>query len=219
MTTKMLDPGTWAADHLQSREDKAVRAPGLHLGAIVQSMLRQLNPAKYKDSPIRPEYGDWGYVWEEVLSKGWLSKRIETGKIIRPGEQTVREDRVPGGVVYMNLDGFDVEDWCLEEWKSTWKSIKKAVGDDRPLRPELEFIGLGGEHFWHWKVQGMAYARAMRTRRCRYRVMFVNGDYQPPVPVRRAWEVEWEEKEIEENWEMIVGHAQGMKVGAGQDKF
>ena len=48
---------------------------------------------------------------------------------------------------------------------------------------------------------------ALDTREAQLDVLFVNGDYGPPVPEIRSWRLSFSDEEVEKAWQMVSGHA------------
>ncbi len=104
--------------------------------------------------------------------------------------------------VHMTPDGFDRESGCLEQYKWTWKSMRKWSE------------GHGAEeYFWPWLVaeKNCLWALSKQENRliCRVRffIMWTMGDYSrkpgggPQVTVT---EFEFTEGELEENWKIAL---------------
>lgn len=89
-----------------------------------------------------------------------------------------------------NPDGLDIGWWGIEEFKVTWRSSNKTPEDN-----------------WYYKCQAMAYCKMLGTKRCRWRILYLNGDYKGSGPQYRVYEAEFGDMELEENWSMIVNHA------------
>jgi hypothetical protein len=164
-------------------EDTHPRSEGLHLGTIIADIERTLNPN------MASWQGEWamagGFIWERVLSREFLGPQLKTGKIVRPGEL-----QVDG--IYMTPDGYDTHENVLEEWKCTWKSLNNPIE---------------GPKFWRYWTQTKAYARAMGTDKCRLRVLYLMGDYKGSGPCAKTYEAVFSQKEMDNNWSMIVSHA------------
>jgi len=164
-------------------EDTHPRTDGLHLGTIIADIERTLNPNM-------PSWaGQWamagGFIWERVLSREFLGPQLKTGKIVRPGELCVDG-------IYMTPDGYDTHDNVLEEWKCTWKSTNNPID---------------GPKFWRYWTQIKSYARGMGTNHARLRVLFLMGDYKDSGPCAKTFHAEFSDKELDNNWAMIVQHA------------
>lgn len=102
------------------------------------------------------------------------------------------------GGVWCSPDAIDSSPVLLiREFKLTWYSGAK------------EFPG--HEVYWPYLVQVKGYCKAVGTRYAALTIMHINGDYHPPAP----WEpitygLEFEEWEVEENWDMLVNHAKSL---------
>lgn len=176
-------------------EDNQDRSPGLHLSQVLDLLEETLygNP----DGSYVPSGGSaWskaalfslGFIWERVLTDQALKGLTESGRLIRPGE--VESD----GIV-MTPDGYCV-DGILEEWKCTFKSS----GND-----------IAGEKFRRWWWQIKSYCRAVGVNRARLRVLFVMGDWRGSGPQWKGWEAEFTDRELEENWSMVLNEARRRK--------
>ena len=130
-------------------------------------------------------------------SMGWAWELI-----IRPALRDVYfagDDRftvvgpVPCDGIIGTPDGFDCDDYCLEEFKATWRSSRRDIVDD----------------FWSWQVQMKAYCYMLGTQTARLRVFFVNGDYRESGPQIKMWEFLYDDEELRQNWTMLVNHAKG----------
>ena len=176
-------------------DDDQPRSPGLHVSHIIKDIMKEVEPERFKDRT--GEEMPWalmemGFVWEEVLSLGLISRYRKSKETIiyQPGEVMLMMDNTP---CYMTPDGYHIEDDCIEEYKFTKSSARREI--DEPF-------------FAHWIMQTMAYCKAMDCTVSRFRVMFVNGDYRESRnPIVRVWNVTFTERELKENWEMLTNHA------------
>ena len=183
-------PSHYFSEEAQSR----VRSEGLHLSDILEDIQQTLDPRDY-DSEGR----DWelyrklGFIWERALKDSSLKAAYEKGDLIDPGEITV------DGII-MSPDGLNLDDGANEEWKLTWKSSNR-----------IKKHGLDGAFpRWFWQMKG--YCRALGTNLCNLRVFFVNGDYGwlrggDGGPSDPGWRIEFTNRELEDNWTMIVRQA------------
>lgn len=160
------------------------RSEGLHLSQIIKSICVEIDPKRFKSESERLpwERFESGFTFERVLEHAFAARREG---IFRPGE--VEKD----GVI-MSPDGIDPADWRLEEYKFTMMSSREAP-------QHMKFV--------HWFWQMKAYALALETTRARLRAMFLNGDYRGSGPQYFAWDVEFTEQELHENWAMLIQHA------------
>ncbi len=185
--------------YLESRFGHASRHPGLHASQIYGDLDRILNKARYQNEFGDEELGAFaavGFLWERVLEVTLADLTIDAdpARYYRPGEMEM--DGVHLTPDYADLDfyGDGSNVLGLEEWKACWKSVKKF---DDPER-----------HFWRWLVQQKIYCRALGTNVARLRALFLVGDWRASiVPTCRVKEFTFTDQELEENWNMILGHA------------
>lgn len=173
------------------------RSPG---PAHVSNVIRSIENAVLKPGQRRPydeltkdekrrmgNYTSGGWAWEEIIREGIVRAGggpLYGDRFISPGELTL--DGIHG-----TPDWLDAADWCLEEFKCTWRS------SSRPLDPD----------FWHWLVQIKAYCKMLTCQWARLRVFYVNGDYRESGPQYRPYRLEFTKLEIDDNWKMLTGHA------------
>jgi hypothetical protein len=131
-------------------------------------------------------YTAMGWVWEDLI--GTSLAPMFGGDIIKPGE--VELDGIAG-----NPDGLELTRSAIDETKATWRSSRRPIETD----------------FWSWMCQIKAYCHMLRLREAMLRVFFVNGDYRDSGPQIKAWDIEFTERELEDNWKMIVNNAKAME--------
>jgi len=160
------------------------RTPGLHLSTILKSISVELDPKRFNTGkPMDMKKIESGFTFERVLEIAFQSRREG---IFRPGE--IEKDGI-----LMSPDGIDPEDWRLEEFKCTWMS---------------DFDAPGHQKFAHWFWQMRGYCYALETTRARLRALFVNGSYREGYsPTYHVWDIEFSERELIENWAMVMNHA------------
>lgn len=181
MLVTPLQPGALATPVGPSGQD---RPEGLHVSAIIKSLMVSLKPKVYGKEMDLVKV-QMGVSFEEALEKAFTS--AEPGAF-RPGPILV-----PPGI-WCSPDSVLPEPWAVSEFKLTWYSAKKECPHD--------------EVYWPWLVQIKAYCKALETRYAKLWVLYINGDYAPPRPwPPRVWGLEFNEMEIEENWVMLVNHA------------
>ncbi len=170
------------------------RSEGLHLSDILEDIQQTLDPRDY-DSEGRDwdPYRKLGFIRERALKLGALQAAYECGDLIDPGEI-----KVDG--IWMSPDGLHLGDGALEEWKVTWKSSGRVERD-----------GIDGA-FPRWFWQMKSYCWALKTRKANLRSFFVNGDYKwlrggEESEKDMSWAIEFTEREIQDNWRMIVRQA------------
>lgn len=186
--------------YMAERFDHPDRTEGLHVSTIYGDLDRALNPGRYAGEFTEGDLGHFGtigFLWERMLEDclATITAASNPARYYRPGEQLVEGLLLTPD--YGDLDWFG-DGSCelgLEEWKVTWKSVKKW---DEPLE----------KNFWRWKVQMMAYCYVLGVTRARMRVLFIVGNWRDSiVPVCKVREFEFTEQELRENWAMLLGHA------------
>jgi hypothetical protein len=129
-----------------------------------------------------------GLAWEE-----WYIKNIlyHEGVVKHPGEM-----KLDG--VHMTPDGESVDTikgktaLVIHEVKATYKSTN-TVGD---VTKE-----------WMWLTQIKCYCKGAKTRYGKLHTLFLCGDYKFPIrPIPRAWDIEFTQKEIDDNWSLMTDY-------------
>jgi hypothetical protein len=158
-----------------------------------------MDPDRYDEREGGPKYMNFyaGLIFERALELAWLDKELTSGQrpeLIRPGE--VVRDGIIG-----TPDAFDTKKFRPEEYKCTKKSCRQDVSDKK---------------FWHYWVQLKAYAYMTGASGGALYILHINGNYSrddnDPESgyVIKGWEDEWSTHHLEENWNMIAGHAKRM---------
>ncbi len=159
------------------------RSPGLHLSAILKSMMAKLEPARFNTGkPMDMLRVEAGFAFERMMERGLRAKFPHYD---RPGEYT------RDGIAF-SPDGYDSDTRTLYELKCTWMSSKDAPLDKR---------------FWHWLVQIKAYCYVLECFSAVLVAFFVNGDYRDSGPQLRAWRLEFNARELAENFSMLTNFA------------
>lgn len=166
------------------------RSKGAHVTEVIQDIAYDLGIFS-KDSELPYERFEVGFNWEYVLEQAWASRCIKLGKarhyISRPDEFELDGlSGSPDGI------GYSADGSYLEEYKCTWKSFRKFDFEDQ----------------WYWLTQAKAYLMMVGLTHCVHRVLFINGNYSPPYPIYAIIRSRFDEMEIEENWNMIIRHAE-----------
>jgi len=173
------------------------RSEGLHLTRVIYDIQKELGwDYKGEGFQDRDFTMDLGFVWEEVLSHSWALRH----NAVRPGEVT--KDGIIGSPDGMG-PRHDVvtktgevkvpasKRIILYEYKLTWKSINHSVIDD-----------------WYYMTQGKSYCHMLGLKECIWHVGHLMGDYKGSGPLYRQCWVKFTDRELWNNWEMIVNHAQ-----------
>lgn len=181
------------------------RSGGLHMSDIYNSLYEALYPKRYTQGELPLAKLEAGMVFEEMLEEGFKVRLASTG---RPGEFMT-----PEGVAYSpDLLIFN-GDTTLGEIKLTWYSCRyapvsreqaEAAGQPHLANDRDEF---DSERFDKWFTQIKAYCYHLKLHKARLIVCFVNGNYKPPTPVVLAWDLQFSQRELDENWAMLLNHA------------
>jgi hypothetical protein len=138
----------------------------------------------------KPLYMEAGLAFESLLEDA-LKKRL-AGE--RPGELVTENN-----IVYSpDLIIFDSGITRLGEIKVTWMSLKDIPDEECNSFPPK---------FNKYFTQMMLYCHALETPYSRLIGFFVNGNYKPPAPQLRAWDIEFTKREIDEEWRKMMNFA------------
>lgn len=236
MTTIIRKPITLSAG-MYSAEWDVTRSAGTHLMQIVDRMEEERNlvlgggKQNWASPDDLESYRFGGFIWEHAIAWHIVESELSHGgSLIRPGEMfwcaecdaslglgDPKRDmcmRAGHKGIFATPDAIRTDTWRLEEWKFTWKSLKRAGADnDNPEhelfvagtnRPEYEHIREG---VWRWPIQAMAYCYLLDTLGADLKVFFVNGDYCDRVPKPMRYEMEFTPRDLKENWDGIVDMA------------
>lgn len=163
-------------------KDSVDRPKGLHVSQIIGDICKQLYPDVYGQA-LNVEKVTAGRTFEDWLERGF--QEAQSG-IFRPPPL-----QVDG--VWLSPDGVNPDPYQIEEYKLTWYSST----DWDP----------GCKRAWPWKIQIMAYCYALGVTEARLTVFFVNGNYKPPKPEVRQYQLTFTELELQETWLMLINHA------------
>jgi hypothetical protein len=162
-----------------------VRTPGLHMSDIYKSLYAELDPARFggegAPDPLRMGIGS---AFEPILERE-IGNRLLGSE--RPGEFTTKE-----GVIYTPDHLLFNCRTRLAEFKVSWMSDREGVMVPR---------------FDHWFTQMKVYAHHLQMPHARLYALFINGDYRPPAPRLRAWDIEFTKREMADEWAMLLRHA------------
>ena len=140
---------------------------------------------------VRPGEYFWCHVCNESLAIG-EPKRADC---LRKGHKGI----------FATPDALRVDTMRLKEWKFTWKSMRRAGGDEDT---EYEHLSVG---IWRWPVQTMAYCKLLDVAAADQEVMFVCGDYTDKQPSLQRYEMEFTPRDLRENWDSIVNKAEELE--------
>lgn len=172
--------------------------PHRHVSYIIRKLCLRLGHFEDTGSPdfTRMELGS---AFEDALAAALAERwsRAYPDRFVRTGELELDS-------MFGNPDLLDVVDWAIVEIKLTWMTSNQD--------PE-------GEKFWKYWTQGKAYAKMAGTRKVRLHVCHINGNYRDNrSPIYNIWEDEFSQRDIDNNWKMIVTHADQEEAQIGSDK-
>lgn len=164
-------------DHI-SQEQSAERSVGLHVSQIINHIMVTSGLAEANDFTENDlgMFAIIGRLWEQMLA----NVLFKPPRYQRPGEIEVDG-------IYGSPDAVDSDDAVLMEFKVTWKSSNRAI-----------------ESFFKYMLQVKAYAYMLGLTKVRLYVFYVAGNWRPPVPQIKAWEIEFSQHELKDNWRMLV---------------
>jgi hypothetical protein len=175
------------------------REPGLHLTSIIRSLQVKLGIAKTAPGWEMNVCADIGFLWEGALGYAYRDKRILpydhpdwVGDILRPEPMCVDG-------IWMSPDGVGpdpMEDsaYANHEYKCTWRSILKLIGDD-----------------FYWMTQFQAYARALKTNVTIVHAMYLMGNYRGSGPQHKVMRIVWDMDAVEKTWGMVLREKEVME--------
>lgn len=168
------------------------RSAGTHISTVYNDLYQRLEPKRFtggKPDPVRLEAG---LSFENMIEQE-MAKRLSA---FRPGEIVT-----PEGII-MSPDLILLNGHArVGELKLTWLSMKEMpTAPTNGVPPKFE----------KYLTQLKAYCHGMSVREARLIVYFVNGDYRPMMPCLKAYDIEFTQRELDENWTMLMRHAKSM---------
>lgn len=168
-------------------EDDEPRAEGIHLGHVIKSLETSVGLGYkgdgFNDMQLTAEVG---LLWERALSK------------IMGEKYGIRPPQMQLDGIWMSPDGIGddpagEEPMVLEEYKATWKSTK----------------GMPEENFYYM-CQVKSYCHALGTPVAVMRIFYLMGDYKGSGPQYRVARYRFTQRELEDNWRMILQHKESV---------
>jgi hypothetical protein len=175
---------------IRATDQYVERSPTLHLSDILHDLLRRKGPKRFGGEA---NWGNFyaGLIFERLLEDAWINREMGVRpELIRPGEVSL--NGITG-----TPDAFDTLVGCPEEYKFTKLSCRQHILDIK---------------FWHYLVQLKAYCKITGTTTGTLWVCHVMGNWShddaDPLSgyVFNGWRFNWDQLEIDENWQMLVGH-------------
>jgi hypothetical protein len=162
----------------------------------VTDVIRRIQNAIGKGHNGKGQFGDSkevvmeaGFIWEEVFTLVFADRMADS----RPGE--LERDGIVGSPDGVGPDpgGKNPRPLVLEEYKCTWRSSARCPTED-----------------WYWMTQCKAYCAMLELDTVVMRVLYLMGDYRGSGPQYRVFRITYGQKEIDDNWKMIIGYADKM---------
>lgn len=125
-----------------------------------------------------------GWLWEEALSLAFGQKAA------------ARPEPLYVDGIWGSPDGIRYDDPAklipiVEEYKCTAVRSDKSPAD-----------------MWRWMMQVKGYCKMVGAFKCVFRILHLEF-----VPVYKVWEIEFTQRELDENWEAIMNQAKFMRRG------
>lgn len=191
------------------------RSLGVHMSDLYNDYYAVKEPKRFDTSkPMDVIRVVAGLALESALEDG-LARQL--GVLLggeRPGELTTAN----GLPFSPDLILFDARGTVLGEIKCTWMScrecpISAAMAKEAGLSssavnwdgtdPDVTFPKKFDKYF----TQILVYSYHLHIRHARLFICFINADYRPPKPVLLYWDLEFTQREIDEEWQKISNHA------------
>lgn len=185
---KLEEVGADIGNLIISDEQSRPRDPGLHVSDVIKYMRKSLGKdAEWREDELEIS-AQLGRVWERIVARTLADAHGDAARYFRP--DPVCRDGIVG-----SPDGIDCRDDAVLEYKCTWRSSNRDI--------ELSF-----PHYW-WQVKSYCWMTGLDV--ARLYVLFINGDYRGTGPVFKGWQAHFTERELKDNWRMILTQAKDMK--------
>lgn len=180
------------------------RPAGRHVSSAIHRVMKQLHPDRFTDEPINEVRANLGNALEHALADALHRKHPD--RYVRPG--TLELDDIHGTPDLWDLWGKPTPSGKLRprivEIKLTWASSRRATDIEDPW-------------FWRYWTQGKAYQKMSGPEFVGVTLIigFVNGDYREQPPIGYQWDWDFDQEEVDENWEFIktnAEHEAGQKI-------
>lgn len=175
--------------HIDLLAEMESKRTGLHLSSIIKALCIGLDPKRFGGGPTSATYVRFeiGFAFEELLSR----RSPPTRGLI--SQASVERDGVQGTIDVLDIRA---DPYVVHESKATWMSAKNTPDSTKM------------QH-WIWQIKG--YCHMVGTHRARLEVLFVNGDYKPMEPCFKAWDLEFSQRELKDNWTMLMNQRKAME--------
>lgn len=181
------------------------RPPGPHVSHVIRDIDNRLIHVGQRplDGHLLPEerrrmgnYTGAGFIWEVIVEKAAYKAMMAEARgdpeLWPDRPHIIRQEFIKKDGIWLKPDALEIPTWTLEEYKWTWRSIRRLDAID--------------SDFFTWLMQIQAYCRATETTACNLFAFFCNGDYRESGPQARHIHLDFSEQELEENWAMLVNH-------------
>src|SRR6266581_2458787 len=175
----------------------SVRTPGVHMSDLYNHYFQKLDPKRFKhNGPLPLALFELGMAWEEMLEEGLKQRLVLTEGSGRPGEFVTEE-----GIIYSpDLLLFNGST-RVGEIKLTFMSTKGA-----PWKLGAVYDSLDPK-FDKWLCQMRLYCRAIGTKHARLYAFFPREACFGGKCELRAWDIDFTQHELDEEWDTIYRHA------------
>lgn len=179
------------------------RSSGLHLSSLVKAAVQEITGKEMKAIEGEQEgiRAQMGFLWERALEYAFKEYMNAERKGIKK-QLKVELEGVKG-----SPDGLSIKDNVLEEYKCTWRSLRRWNED-----PEESFL------YWFMQVKG--YLHMLGLKRVRFFIFWVNGDYTYKPgrgPQVTTQEFEFTEEELQDNWALLMAQRGKAKEEVHED--
>jgi len=180
------------------------RRIGLHVSGLVKAAVTAITGETPKAIEGEQENvrSTMGFLWERALEYAFK----EYMQVERKGIKKQISAELDG--VIGTPDGLSVKDNVLEEYKCTWRSMRRWNED-----PEGNFL------YWFMQVKG--YLHMLGLTRVRFFIFWVNGDYTYKPgrgPQVTTQEFSFTQGELEDNWALLMAHKPKAKEEVHEDQ-
>ena len=179
------------ANLILSSEQAQPRSGGIHVSTVIRHMKSALGQSGSWPQEELENAGQVGRIWETLMASALTTAARDDSRYIRPGEFTL--DGITG-----SPDCIDSVDVVVAEFKASWASCRQDPFERRP----------------DYKWQLMSYCQMVGIPFGRLIVLYINGNYRPPMPIVRGWEYEFTPGELRENWAMMLRQRDDLVAGA-----
>lgn len=169
------------------------RSVGVHVSDLIREAMVAIDPKNDYidfDPDLLEGYRQFGFWWEDLVGRAMGRQMGREYAWTSVGE--LHYEGVYLTPDWMRLDGEGVR---VVDTKATWKSCRDL---------DAKGTWLLSPKWCSWLMQLKAYCLATGTLHAELYILFVIGDYtRGPVPQRQRWIIDFTERELAENWQML----------------